>query len=70
MAHIKSKCVTSDQEIWYEQSINLPLECERLFCRLESSPQHSYCAVNQNEYKKFEFEMIKVSLNCYITEIL
>ena len=69
LAQIKSKHVTSDKEVWYEQSIDLLLECKRCFYLLESGAQHGYCAVNENGYKEIDFEMMELASNWLTTEL-
>ena len=69
-AHVKAKCASSDQDLWYEQIIDLPLECERCFCLVEPEAPHGYCAIDLKGYKEIEIEMVEVSSNWYVTRIV
>ena len=57
---MKEKRTSSEEEFWYEQTIRLPIECERQFFLNESESTKGYRAIDFQGHKEIEFELVEV----------
>src|SRR5207244_2861505 len=62
-AYKNAKYKDQRSEIWYEQIIMLPFECERKFCTLEPDAPKGFSLAYTRAYKEIQFEFIEVQLS-------
>jgi len=65
-SYMKAQRQHSDEELWYEQIISLPIECQQQFYTGEKYAEKGFraiCLNGHNGHKEIEFELVEINSN-------